>query len=68
MYKIALAQTDATLGDVAANLEMARARVRALNRGLESRVRERTQVLEESLRRVQRDSAESVIRARERGV
>jgi len=56
------------LHDITANLEMARARVRALNRGLESRVRERTQVLTESLRRVQRDSAESVIRAREHGV
>ena len=56
------------LHDVNANLEMTRARVRALNRGLESRVRERTQVLEQSLRRVQRDAAETAGRARVRGV
>jgi signal transduction histidine kinase len=60
--------SDAELQEVNANLEMAQARVRALNRGLESRVCERTQMLDDSMKRLQRQSAESANTARLRGV
>jgi len=58
----------ADLQEVNASLELAQARVRALNRGLESRVRERTQALDEELKRCQRESAETANRARMRGM
>jgi len=58
----------AELQEANANLELAHARVRALNRGLETRVRERTQALSESLARQKRESAEAANRARTRGI
>jgi len=62
-------ETDgAELQEASASLELAQARLRALNRGMESRVRERTRSLDESLKRVQRDSAEAANRARMRGM
>jgi len=47
---------------------LAQARVRALNRGMESRVKERTESIGEQLKRNQRDSAEAANRARMRGM
>lgn len=59
---------EADAQELTAKLEMAQARVRALNRGLESRVRERTHAVEEKLARVRKDAAESAHRARMRGM
>jgi len=49
-------------------LEMANAKVRALNRGLESRVTERTRALERSNRQLRESHAESLHQARVRGM
>jgi signal transduction histidine kinase len=56
------------LTDRNGKLEMAQARVRALNRGLESRVSERTRVLEEANRALKERSARAAQIARMRGM
>jgi len=61
-------RSDAELLDLTARLEMTQARVRAQNRGLESVVSERTKAMDDKLRRLKRDAAESANRSRMRGM
>jgi len=56
------------LAELTTRLEMSQARVRAQNRGFESRVHERTHAVEEELRRARKDAAGAAHRARQRGM
>jgi signal transduction histidine kinase/signal recognition particle receptor subunit beta len=62
------AQLEATLRQRTGELEMANARIRALNRGLESRVKERTRALEDSNRQLREAQANALHAARVRGM
>ncbi|MHC4222598.1 MAG: ATP-binding protein [Planctomycetota bacterium] len=71
-YMEALAEANASLEeqvqDRTGKLEMAQARVRALNRGMESRVDERTRALSEANRALKEETARTTHQARLRGM
>ena len=56
------------LGEQAGKIELAKARIRALNRGLESRVTERTRALTESIRSLRDSRAAAIHEARLAGM
>ncbi len=61
-------QLEGVLRQRTTDLEMANAKVRALNRGLESRVKERTRALDGSNRKLRETQAAAIHRARVRGM
>jgi C4-dicarboxylate-specific signal transduction histidine kinase len=64
----AQAQLEADAKQRTAELEMAKAKIRALNRGLESRVKERTRALDDSNRQLREAHAAAIHGARVRGM
>jgi len=62
------AALEATVRQRTTELEMSQAKVRALNRGLESRVKERTRALDDSNRRLRETQAAAIHGARVRGM
>lgn len=62
------AQLEGTIRQRTADLEMSNAKVRALNRGLESRVKERIRALDDSNRKLRETQAAAIHTARVRGM